>query len=228
MHSGVLLNHESLEMRAYKKLSSISIFLLLFYTLPLIGAPSLLGTWPLLTLAFFCTVLFATQPPLSVKDSRAHKGTDGWTTWLIIGVSGFGQIFSLVEWAYFRGSPQLFDAWAISGLALLTFGTAFRLWAIRTLDRAFSATVQIKVGQQLVTSGPYRWLRHPSYTGALLAMIGAALLMHSYFGLVLMGPGMLLVYMRRIAVEESALERWFGDQYRALQMVTKRLVPFIW
>ncbi|MBK6894910.1 MAG: isoprenylcysteine carboxylmethyltransferase family protein [Flavobacteriales bacterium] len=88
-----------------------------------------------------------------------------------------------MEWAFFRGAPQMLDAWAISGIALLAFGTAFRLWAIRTLDRAFSATVQIKEGQQLITAGPYRWLRHPSYTGAWLAMIGAALLMHSYLGL---------------------------------------------
>ena len=210
------------------KLPSIALFLIMFYVLPLLLRLPLLLTWPVLTLAFFCTVLLATQPALSVKESRDHKSTDGWTIWLILGVSGLGQIGSLVEWAYFRGAPQALDAPAISGLVLLTIGTSFRLWAIRTLKNAFSATVQIKQGQQLVTSGPYKRLRHPSYTGAWIAMFGAALLMHSYIGLVLLGPGMLLVYMRRIAVEERALEVGFGEEYRCMKERTQRLVPCVW
>lgn len=210
------------------KFPSIALFLIAFYLCPLLGRRELISTWPVLTLAFFCTVLFATQPALSIKESREHKDTDGWTIWLIIGLSGLGQIGSLVEWAYFRGAPRALDAWAISGLVLLTFGTIFRLWAIRTLKNAFGATVQIKQGQQLVTSGPYRWLRHPSYTGAWIAMIGAALLMHSYIGLVLMGPGMLMVYMRRIEVEERALEVGFGEKYRVMKLKTQRLVPCVW
>lgn len=211
-----------------KKLIPTTTFLLVFYVLPLLAKPELLLTWPVLVLAAFCTVLFLTQPALSVQESKEHKGTDGWTIWLILGVSGAGQIISLMDWAYKQGAPQQHDALAISGLACLALGTAFRLWAIRTLDKAFAAVVQIKEGQQLVTSGPYRWLRHPSYTGAWIAMIGAACLMHSYLGLVIMGPGMLLVYIRRIAVEEQALEAGFGEAYRNMKARTQRLVPCIW
>jgi protein-S-isoprenylcysteine O-methyltransferase Ste14 len=210
------------------KLTSIAIFLLTFYLFPLALKPDLLCTWSVLTLAGFCTVLFATQPALSLKESKDHKATDGWTSWLIIGVSGLGQILSLVDWAYFKGAPQEFDAFAMTGLAMLAAGTAFRLWAINTLKTNFAATVQIKQGQQLITSGPYRWLRHPSYTGAWLAMLGAALLMHSYIGLVIMGPGMLLVYMRRIAVEERALEAGFGEAFANMKHNTSRLVPGVW
>jgi len=210
------------------KLPSTITFLVIFYVLPLAARPELLLTWPVVLLAAFCTVLFLTQPALSVQESKAHKGTDGWTIWLIIGVSGAGQILSLVDWAHRQGAPDTLDAWTGSGILLLTVGTAFRLWAIRTLRNNFAATVQIKPGQQLITSGPYRWLRHPSYTGAWLAMIGAALLMHSYIGLVLMGPGMLLVYMRRIAVEEQALEAGFGEAYSSMKKRTQRLVPGVW
>ncbi len=211
-----------------KKLPSTITFLLTFYVLPLAAGPELLLTWPVLVLAAFCTVLFLTQPALSVQESKAHKRTDGWTIWLIIGASGAGQIISLMDWAYKMGAPQTLDTWAVTGLALLAFGTSFRLWAIRTLRNNFAATVQIKPGQQLITSGPYRWLRHPSYTGAWLAMIGAALLMHSYLGLVIMGPGMLLVYMRRIAVEERTLEQAFGAAYTTMKRNTQRLVPGVW
>ncbi len=211
-----------------KKLTSTLTFMLAFYVLPLLATPDLLFTWPVLVLAGFCTVLFLTQPALSLTESKEHRGTDSWTIWLILGVSGAGQIISLMDWAYRQGAPQRLDVWAVSGLACLALGTAFRLWAIRTLDKAFAAVVQIKAGQQLVTSGPYRWLRHPSYTGAWIAMIGAALLMHSYLGLVIMGPGMLLVYMRRIAVEEQALEGAFGMRYQTMRACTDRMMPCIW
>ncbi len=210
------------------KLPSILLFLALFYVLPLQAAPTLLATWPVIILALFCTVLFATQPALSIKESREHRSTDGWTIWLIVAVSGLGQIISLTEWAYLRGAPQTLDVLHVCGIALLASGTAFRLWAIRALRNNFSATVQIKQGQQLVTKGPYRWLRHPSYTGAWVAMMGAALLMHSYLGLVIMGPGMLLVYMKRIAVEEQALNDAFGAQYMNMQLNTQRLMPGVW
>lgn len=218
----------SKHLNTVKKLTSTITFLLVFYLLPLALKPDLMLTWPVLVLAIFCTVLFLTQPALSMRESKEHRHTDGRTMWLILGVSGLGQIVSVVEWAYVQGAPQKPDMWAIAGATCLTLGTAFRLWAIRTLKRAFAAVVQIKVGQQLVTSGPYRWLRHPSYTGAWVAMIGAALLMHSYIGLVLMGPGMLLVYMRRIAVEERALEVGFGEAYMNMKARTQRLVPCIW
>lgn len=211
-----------------KKLTSTATFLLTYFLCPLSLQPGLLLTWPVLVLAFYCTVLFLTQPALSLEESKAHKGTDGSTIWLILAVSGAGLILSLLDWAYKYDAPQALDTWAIAGLACLFLGTAFRLWAIRTLDKAFAAVVQIKEGQRLVTSGPYRWLRHPSYTGAWIAMIGAALLMHSYIGLVIMGPGMLLVYMRRIAVEERALEAGFGEAYVNMKARTQRLVPCIW
>ena len=211
-----------------KKHTPTATFLLTFYVLPLLAEPSLLVTWPVLVLAFFCTVLFLTQPALSLEESKAHHGTDASTIWWILAVSGAGQILSLLDWAYLVGAPQALDAWAIAGLSCLILGTAFRLWAINTLKSNFAAVVQIKQHQQLVTSGPYRWLRHPSYTGAWIAMIGAALLMHSYIGLVIMGPGMLLVYMRRIAVEERALEAGFGQAYTNMKRNTQRLLPGVW
>lgn len=211
-----------------RKLPSILLFLALFYVLPLIGAAALLLTWPVLVLAFFCTVLFLSQPALSVEESKAHKTTDNWTIWLILGVSGLGQVLCVLEWAHMQGAPQVLDAWAVGGVALLAGGTAFRLWAINTLKTNFVATVQIKPGQQLITRGPYSWLRHPTYTGAWVAMIGAALLMHSYIGLVIMGPGMLLVYMRRIAVEERTLEQAFGPAYLNMKLNTSRLLPGVW
>ncbi|MCB0783598.1 MAG: hypothetical protein KDC02_05085, partial [Flavobacteriales bacterium] len=96
---------------------------------------------------------------MSARESTENRRTDRNTMWLILAMSAFGQVVSLVEWAYLGGAPAQFDAFAMLGALLMLVGLAFRVWAIRTLDRAFSATVQIKEDQQLITSGPYRWLR---------------------------------------------------------------------
>ena len=211
---------------AMSKLPSTITFLLTFYVLPLAARPELLLTWPVLLLAAFCTVLFLTQPALSVQESKAHKGTDGWTIWLIIGVSGAGQILSLVDWAYRQGAPDTLDAWTGCGILLLTVGTAFRLWAIRTLRNNFAATVQIKPGQQLITSGPYRWLRHPSYTGTLLTVFGTVLALASAVG---MGATIALVlpaYLYRISVEERTMVAGLGEAYASYRKRTPALFPW--
>ena len=209
-----------------KKLRSIMTFLVALYVLPLLPAPELMLTWPVLYAALICTGLLATQPVMSAQESVDHRSTDRNTMWLILAMSALGQVASVVEWAYFADAPSEFDAITVTGIVLMLGGLSFRVWAIRTLDRAFSATVQIKKDQQLITSGPYRWLRHPSYTGAWLLMVGVALLFHSWAGVLIMGPGMLRVYARRISMEEITLERAFGETYQAMKNTTWRMLPW--
>jgi protein-S-isoprenylcysteine O-methyltransferase Ste14 len=78
----------------------------------------------------------------------------------------------------------------------------------------------------VVTSGPYRWIRHPSYTGALLTLLGilvCCLNWLSFFALLLAIAG----YAYRIRVEEAALAEGLGDAYRDYMRRTRRLIPFI-
>ena len=207
------------------KLLSILIFLVALYILPLLPTPELLLAWPVLFAALVCTGLLATQPVMSAQESTENRSTDRNTMWLILAMSALGQVASVVEWAYFADAPSEFDAITVTGIVLMLGGLSFRIWAIRTLDRAFSATVQIKQDQQLITSGPYRWLRHPSYTGAWVLMVGVALLFHSWAGLLVMGPGMLCVYARRISTEEATLECAFGEAYKHMKNSTWRMLP---
>jgi protein-S-isoprenylcysteine O-methyltransferase Ste14 len=207
------------------KLTSILIFLCVLYVLPLIATPELLLTWPVLFSATVCSILLATQPTMSGTESRTNQDTDRGTMWLILYVSAAGQVVSLLDWAYLQDGKIPYDGVAIAGAVMMLGGLTFRVWSIRTLASAFSATVQIKEGQQLITRGPYRWLRHPSYTGAWVLMMGVAFLVHSWAGLLIMGPGMLWVYSLRIATEERTLESAFGVHYRELRKKTWRMVP---
>src|SRR5206468_6101005 len=114
------------------------------------------------------------------------------------------------------------DAVRYAGLTLFLVGSIFRLAAAFELGHRFSGLVAIQPDHQLKTDGLYRYVRHPSYAGLLVAMIGWALLFRSTICLVL---NVLLFYLllRRMADEESFLEAYFGAEYRAYRRNTRRL-----
>jgi protein-S-isoprenylcysteine O-methyltransferase Ste14 len=82
--------------------------------------------------------------------------------------------------------------------------------------------------QPVITSGPYRWLRHPSYTGILLIAIGAGAAWGNWLGLGVLTLMTLVALVYRIRVEERALLEELGDSYRTYADLHRRLIPFIW
>jgi len=123
--------------------------------------------------------------------------------------------------AFFRA--QLFYL----GLALMLTGLGLRAYAIRQLGRYFTPEVAILPGQHVVDKGLYRYLRHPSYTGTFITILGYGLALTNGLSLaiLLVLPG--LAYAFRMRVEEAALREAFGDEYRDYMRRTKRLIPFI-
>ena len=113
-------------------------------------------------------------------------------------------------------------------MIVMWLGLAIRAWAIATLGGAFRTTVEVDPGQVVVSTGPYRWVRHPSYAGLLMILAGFGLSLGNWLAsaicLVLTLPAVLW----RIAVEEAELTRVLGDSYRRYQMRTKRLIPGLW
>lgn len=113
------------------------------------------------------------------------------------------------------------------GLVLMLAGLGLRANAIRQLGRYFTPEVAIQPGQRVVDKGLYRYLRHPSYTGTFITILGFGLALTNVLSLaiLLVLPG--LAYAFRMRVEEAALRAAFGDEYRAYMRRTKRLIPFI-
>jgi protein-S-isoprenylcysteine O-methyltransferase Ste14 len=116
----------------------------------------------------------------------------------------------------------------IDGLIVMWLGLAIRVWAIAALGRAFRTTVEVDPGQAVVSSGPYRWVRHPSYSGLLLIVIGCGLAAGSWLVLIVCAVLPLPALLWRIHVEEAELTLVLGDRYRAYCARTKRLIPGIW
>ena len=114
------------------------------------------------------------------------------------------------------------------GLALFVIGIVVRWWSIIVLGRFFTVDVRIAPDHQLVESGPYRWVRHPSYTGVLLAFIGFALTTQNWAALLVIIVPIFITFVRRMRVEERALINGLGERYVAYMKRTKRLLPFVY
>ena len=96
---------------------------------------------------------------------------------------------------------------------MMVTGIVLRQWAILVLGRFFSTTVRVISGHRIVTNGPYRVIRHPSYTGSLLTLIGLGLASRTWAGTLVIVALFGLAYNYRIGVEESALKAELGQEY---------------
>ena len=139
----------------------------------------------------------------------------------------------LVIWALARwgiGDISIVPAaaaptFAIFGLLLAIVGVALAVWAKVRLGRWFTVTFAIKEGHELVTDGPYSITRHPIYTGAVMALLGAAFVWNSVltFGLALVFG---VLFFFHTVYEESLFEHHFGEPYFEYERRVPRLIPF--
>ena len=128
-------------------------------------------------------------------------------------------------WLTIRLMPVTLPVFA-GGAALTLAGLLFCVWARVVLGTNWSGTVAVKVGHELVNRGPYRWVRHPIYTGALIALLGSGLAAGQVRGLLAF-----LIALLALWFKSQAEERWmlgeFGERYVAYRRTTWALLPFI-
>ena len=119
--------------------------------------------------------------------------------------------------------------WTLTaGTVIVWLGLFIRVWAVVTLGQSFRTTVEVDPGQAVVSRGPYRQIRHPSYTGLMLIVIGVGIASGNWLALAvcILLPGAAM--LRRIRVEEAELTRVLGEPYLAYREHTKRLIPGLW
>jgi protein-S-isoprenylcysteine O-methyltransferase Ste14 len=113
----------------------------------------------------------------------------------------------------------------VCAILLLIVGMLLRAWAVFLLGRFFSRTVHIEQDHRLVTDGPYRWIRHPAYTGMLIIDAAVVLSLGTWAGALFMFGILLAASLYRIRVEEHALVQTFGAEYVEYMRRTWRLFP---
>jgi protein-S-isoprenylcysteine O-methyltransferase Ste14 len=193
--------------------------------LPAHWFPSPTFGW-MLSVCFFAWALLECGHHLIGKRGRlrqAHLAGDRGSYWLLIitvnlcfCLAYLGRFFN---WGVAAGASQY------GGLALMLAGISLREWAVVALGRHFSVVVAIQADHRLITHGPYRWLRHPAYTGGLIATVGFGLTLGSWSMVFPIFALLLLAFSYRIRLEEQLLLAAFGNLYRDYMARTWRLFP---
>lgn len=122
--------------------------------------------------------------------------------------------------------PMPFAA-AILGMICMAGGALLRRWCFNTLGKYFTGVVIVRPEQQVIQHGPYRFVRHPSYTGGLLMFIGVGLGLGSWLSLAILFLAHCLIYGLRVSAEEKALVATIGSAYSDYMCKTKRFIPFV-
>ena len=129
-------------------------------------------------------------------------------------------------WLHRRFFPASDITMVWMGLALTATGLAFAIWARLWIGTNWSGTVTIKEQHELIQGGPYALVRHPIYTGFLLAFLGTALAYGEIRGLAGF-PLAVLGFSLKLRTEESFMAQQFGDAYLDYKRRVKALVPFV-
>jgi protein-S-isoprenylcysteine O-methyltransferase Ste14 len=116
--------------------------------------------------------------------------------------------------------------WA--GIVAMCSGFLLRHWSISILGKYFRTTVELEKDHKVVQTGPFRYIRHPSYSGMILFCIGYGLVAQNWLSLIaaVLFPTVSLLY--RIKTEEAALVQGLGIEYQQYQQNTKKLIPMLW
>jgi protein-S-isoprenylcysteine O-methyltransferase Ste14 len=114
----------------------------------------------------------------------------------------------------------------VLGTVVLAAGLGFSVWARRHLGSNWSAHVVVKEGHALVRTGPYQYVRHPIYTGILLAFLGMVVTIGEWRGLLAL-PLALLAFARKSTAEEERMRQTFPE-YENYQRETAALIPFVY
>jgi protein-S-isoprenylcysteine O-methyltransferase len=194
----------------------------------------LFGTEPVWRSAFWASYLAWCLMELWVlgRDRRRAKGKskDGGSRLLIV-ILLFAGLFGAFTAAYVSPATALAafqEPVFWSAIGLIWAGMALRLWAVLTLGRFFRTSVFLQEDHRLITTGPYAWLRNPSYTGGLISVVGIGLAMGNGLSVASAVGGMLIGYAWRIRVEERALRAHFGKAYDAYADRRWALIPLVW
>lgn len=174
-------------------------------------------------------ILFEIIAGRSRKSSDPTKSRDRGSFILLVSLIwiGISLDFVFVFGVQRAAIPWLRTPLFFAGIAIMWLGIAFRYYAMRLLGRYFTFDVAVHTGQTVIEAGPYRYIRHPSYTGALITLVGFGLALGNWAGALALLTCTGIGYAYRIKVEESALSTAIGAPYKKYMQRTSRLIPFL-
>lgn len=181
------------------------------------------------TTFFFSVILLTHQGSVNLGSTIKNAKTDKYSTLLIFFFGILSQVFAVVEWTFTFESNRIYaNIYTIIGLLFLFLGTVIRVDALYKLNKNFSANIaEIKSGE-LVTDGIFSVVRHPSYLGAYITMLGTSLFFEAIYTFAFSTVLLVFVYAYRIYYEEKQLIKFYKNKYVKYMRQTWKMFPYIW
>jgi protein-S-isoprenylcysteine O-methyltransferase Ste14 len=185
-------------------------------------------------IAFYITVgvfvLLEQRTRLRSLLNRHGSRSDQGSLLLVIASVTVGVVAAFLLASDIPGAAITPARWGVFsvGLVLMWAGIALRQWAITLLGRFFTVDVRVQADQTVIERGPYKWVRHPSYSGMVITFLGMGLALGNWLSLVVLAlvPTAGLIF--RIHVEERTLLNALGEPYRHYAASRRRLFPGLW
>ncbi len=170
--------------------------------------------------------MFKQTARVSRKDASVR---DRSSLGILIGLQwvGLSLNFSLAGWFQAAAINWHRTALFSIGVTLILLGVALRWYAIWTLGRYFTRDVAVSADQKVVQNGPYRFIRHPTYSGTFLTMLGVGLAMTNWASLLALLLCVLVGHLYRVHIEEKALIQTIGQPYVEYMHRTRRFIPLV-
>jgi protein-S-isoprenylcysteine O-methyltransferase len=177
--------------------------------------------WLAVVVGLLGNTLQPSYSPFDGDRTRHDHGTAAQILWTVYGA----QAATVVELVLRRPALTM-DAVSWAALAAMVLGVVVRTWAVATLGRWFTWNVDVQPGQRVVERGPYRFVRHPGYAGALLTYVAVCALFHCWAAAALAAVALPAAFLRRIAYEEALLRRELPG-YASYARRTPALLPLL-
>ncbi|NND48778.1 MAG: isoprenylcysteine carboxylmethyltransferase family protein [Rhizobiales bacterium] len=209
-----------------RKIGQLAVLVLIFIALPAIHNVAILASPKIYLMMLIAVVATLFQPSYSPVEAgpTGDRGTALQIVWSVYAV----MAGALLE-AYYLRYPESFSwsplVWV--ALAVAVLGLVLRSWSYIVLGRHFTWHVTTLSDHSLVEDGPYRWIRHPSYTGAFLTYAALPLFFGSYYSFAASLLILPAAFYRRIGVEEAELLSKLGKSYEDYRKRTGKLIPWI-
>ncbi|PIR73612.1 MAG: hypothetical protein COU40_01795 [Candidatus Moranbacteria bacterium CG10_big_fil_rev_8_21_14_0_10_35_21] len=196
--------------------------------LPIVGNLQMLDTPQLWIMAIIGIVASFFQPsynPFKKSVDKEDRGTALQIIWSIY----ITQIITIAEATYLRFPESMhWDYITTIALVVMLVGLILRSWAVTTLGGQFTWHIDRKTSKNLIKTGPFRFLRHPGYAGALLTYTFSALFLHAWFSVAINFIVLIIAFTRRIYFEEAVLMDIFGIKYSEYCKKVRKMIPLIW
>jgi protein-S-isoprenylcysteine O-methyltransferase len=178
--------------------------------------------WMVVSVSILANILQPAYRPFESSRTPEDRGTAVQILWTVY----LTQAAALLELAWRRRVALPLDLTAWAAFGAMIGGLALRTWAVVLLGPWFTWNVTVQAGQQVVTRGPYRRIRHPSYTGALITFVASCVLLRSWVVAVVAVCALTIAFGRRIRYEEELLVNTLPG-YAAYVSSTSKLLPGI-